>query len=66
MNKATITTLKTLRKVYAKIQGNKKDELPKSEQNPDIVSNLIYKALIEDKPCMIARFGSTELTCLVN
>lgn len=29
-------------------------------------NNLIYNALLDDKPIMIARLGSTELTCLVN
>jgi hypothetical protein len=29
-------------------------------------NNLIYKALLDDKPVMVARLGSTELSCLVN
>jgi hypothetical protein len=66
MNKLAIITLKTIKKVYAKTLGNKKVELPKCEQNPDIASSLIFNALKADKPCMIARFGSTELSCLSN
>ncbi|WP_456379209.1 GT-D fold domain-containing protein [Lutibacter sp.] len=66
MNKLTITILKILRKVYSKTLGNKSNVLPECEQNPDIASKLIYKALTDNKPCMIARFGSTELTCLIN
>lgn len=29
-------------------------------------NDLIYNALLDDKPLMVARLGSTELTCLVN
>lgn len=36
------------------------------EKNPDCVSDIIYRWLINDGPCMIARFGSTELYCLAN
>ena len=35
-------------------------------KDADWASDIIYEALIADKPCMIARFGSTELTCLIN
>jgi hypothetical protein len=34
--------------------------------NPDIASEKIYELLSSDNPCMIARFGSTELECLIN
>lgn len=36
------------------------------EKNPDRVSELIYNKLTQSDPCMIARFGSTELYCLAN
>lgn len=65
MNTSTIYALKVLRKVYSKIFHVNTCAI-KSEQNPEIVSELIYKALISDEPCMIARFGSTELACLSN
>jgi hypothetical protein len=32
----------------------------------EYANSLIYNYLISDKPCMIARFGSSELTCLLN
>jgi hypothetical protein len=35
-------------------------------QKADVASQLIYNKLIGDEPCMIARFGGTELTALVN
>lgn len=37
-----------------------------AEKNPDVVSELIYNKLIAPEPCMIARFGATELYCLAN
>lgn len=36
------------------------------EENPNKASNMIYNFLVQDKPCMIARFGSTEFAALVN
>jgi hypothetical protein len=57
--------LKALRKLYSKVKGKGLSK-PKYEENADIVSQLIFDALISDKPTMIARFGSTELTCLMN
>jgi hypothetical protein len=34
--------------------------------NKDYANQLIYETLISDKPCMIARFGSTEMLNLIN
>lgn len=34
--------------------------------NKEYANELIYNKLIDDKPCMIARFGSTEMLCLTN
>jgi hypothetical protein len=34
--------------------------------NKQYANKLIYEALSKDEPCMIARFGSTEMQCLVN
>ncbi|WP_212635305.1 hypothetical protein [Pseudozobellia thermophila] len=39
---------------------------PDCEQDADRASDLIYKALTKDGPCMIARFGAFELTTVVN
>lgn len=58
--------LKILRKLYSKVIVSKIKLKPECEQDPDIASRIIYDALISDDPCMIARFGSTELTCLSN
>ena len=34
--------------------------------NKEYSNELIYKTLINNKPCMIGRFGSTEMLCLTN
>lgn len=66
MNILSINTLKVLRKLYFKcFQGNLLGKV-ECENDPDIASNLIYEVLTDDKPQMIARFGSTEMTCLMN
>lgn len=66
MNKYQILVLKGIRKVYLTLFNAKKDSKPECINNADVVSQIIYEALMADKPCMIARFGSTELTCLSN
>ncbi|MDP3679576.1 MAG: hypothetical protein Q8R22_01930 [Flavobacterium sp.] len=58
--------LKILRKLYSKALVSKIKLKPECEQDPDIASRVIYDALISENPCMIARFGSTELSCLSN
>lgn len=66
MNTASAFILKVLRKIYFKtIGGYKLPELIK-EQDPNKASNMIYNLLVSDKPCMIARLGSTELSIIVN
>jgi hypothetical protein len=65
MNKLSIFTLKVLRKIYTKATGTTFVK-PECEQNPNVAAQIIYDALMSEKPCMIARFGSTELSCLKN
>lgn len=36
------------------------------EKNPDVISQMIQELLDHNNPVMIARFGSTELMCMVN
>ena len=38
----------------------------KHHTNPQLCSDIIYNTLSQSKPCMIARFGLVELSCLVN
>ena len=65
MNKLSIFTLKVLRKIYGKAFGTTLSK-PECEQNPNVASQIIYDVLMSDKPCMVSRFGSTELSCLKN
>lgn len=66
MKQYFIYILKALQKIYAKTLNVKSLTQPAYEQNPDVISRIIYEKLTDDKPCMIARFGSTELNTLVN
>jgi len=67
MNKLSIYTLKVLRKIASIIKVRVKNAQSfDSIQNATLASQIIYEALVSDKPCMIARFGSTELLCLKN
>ena len=66
MNTFFIFSLKALRKLYHKIFDGYKLPALQREENPNKISDMIYNLLISDKPCMIARFGSTEMLALVN
>lgn len=65
MNQLSIYTLKALRKIYTKVFRVQPLQKQACEQDPDVVSRIIYEKLMDDKPCMIARFGSNELLCMV-
>lgn len=65
MNNVIYFSLKVLRKLYAKSFGSVLEN-PICVLDPDEASKLIYNALNANEPCMIARFGSTELNCLAN
>lgn len=65
MNVLSIYILKVLRKLYVKSFGDYTFNLSR-EMNPDKASDMICNLLASDSPCMIARFGSTELNCLLN
>ena len=56
---------KLLKKSY-RFLFNKKFENPVCEINRQAVNDKIYKLLISESPCMIARFGTTELIALNN
>lgn len=66
MNTISIFTLKVLRKLYSSAFGSYKLTPFPKEEDPDKASKMIYDLLSSGKPCMIARFGSTELSALVN
>ena len=58
--------LKLFRKTYSKIFFKSGLRKSNCEFDIDIAHKLIYDILKKEKPCMIARFGSTELTCMHN
>lgn len=62
----TVFVLKVLRKLYSKAFGGY--QLPPLErvEDPNKASEMIYNLLVSDKPCMIARFGSTEMSAIIN
>ena len=66
MNTFSIYLLKTLRKLYAKTFGGYQLPPLQREEDPDKASAMIYNLLIQDKPCMIARFGAFELATIAN
>ena len=59
--------LKAFRKAYGKMSGSS-NRLGLSEMgtSPEEASDLIYKLLMSERPCMVARFGATELGMLCN
>ncbi len=68
MNQITVFTLKALRKVYSlSLSGESSfGRNWKMFSDKHYANELIYKKLVADEPCMIARFGSTEMLCLIN
>lgn len=56
----------SIRKRYIKLFPPAVLKPLKYDKDPDHVSEIIYKTLLSDKPCMIARFGAVELECVVN
>jgi len=66
MHKYTIFVLKASRKIYSSLLGGVDFKATDSEKNPDVAGQLLYNLLLKDEPCMITRFGSTELTCMYN
>jgi hypothetical protein len=66
MNRITIFTLKVLRKIYAHSFLEKPLTRPACIRDPDAVAEIIAERLLDNSPCMIARFGANELSVLVN
>ena len=64
----TVNALKTIRKLYQLVKPDSSafGRNWKLFSNKEYANELIYQKLISDKPCMIARFGSTEMLCLTN
>ena len=68
ITKTGIFCLKAARRIYGDLFGHPSlyGVLPQAELNADAVSRKITDLLSHDAPCMVARFGSNELGCLVN
>ena len=66
MNTISIYLLKALRKLYGKAFRIPEKPVLTYEKNPEKASRMISELLLNDKPCMIARFGSTELATITN
>lgn len=58
--------LKNISKINKKIFHTGEVPLFPRIQNPDKVSDIIISALNSEKPSMIARYGATELMCIIN
>lgn len=59
---------KFLQKIYflAKPNANNTGRNLKMFSHKEYANQLIHDQLIDEAPCMIARYGSTEMACLVN
>lgn len=66
MKKIEIITLKVLRKIYGKLFKSESATYDRGITDPDVASEQIYNLLATGKPCMIARYGSTEMFALTN
>lgn len=66
MKKIEIITLKVLRKIYGKLFKPKSTTYDRGITDPDKASELIYNLLASGKPCMVARYGSTEMLAIAN
>lgn len=66
MNSLSIFTLKVLRKLYAKAFGGYQLPPLQREEDPDKASEMVYNLLASEQPCMIARFGATEMSAIIN
>lgn len=58
--------LKLIRLSYSKVFPVRVLPELEFESDPNVVSDMIYNLLTSDSPCMISRFGATELTTMVN
>lgn len=57
--------IRTLRKIYRVLTG-KTFLPPMCDCDRQSSNDKIYKLLVSGKPCMIARFGTTEINCINN
>ena len=65
MNYTLEKILKGVRGLVMSVTTPKKSKLERIE-DANMASDIIYQKLMDDKPCMIARFGAFELNTVVN
>lgn len=58
--------LRSLRGLHRHVLGQPAYRRPACDQDPDSAAHRIHALLTAGRPAMIARFGSTELTCIAN
>jgi len=58
--------LKGLQKIYKRIFIATSTLFMKYDYDPDIVSQTLINLIESDKPIMVARYGATELMCIIN
>ncbi len=67
MNTGGIILLKSFRKIYQTLFGIKSLDSKKDVIcYPQEASDVIYNTLLLPQPCMVARFGSTEMNIILN
>ncbi|SFU30138.1 hypothetical protein SAMN05216480_101545 [Pustulibacterium marinum] len=66
MNRVIIFILKGVRKLYSRFNRNTSLSKPNCEEDPEVASAIILEKLLNDEPCMIARFGNNELMALTS
>lgn len=66
MNNISSLTLRAIRKLYISMFREKVPALPECDNDPETASKKILDILLADKPAMIARFGSYEISVLQN
>lgn len=66
MNSFLEKILKTLHYAYFRFFVPPRDPTKNCIMDSELASEKIYNLLTSDKPCLICRYGSTELNCLLN
>lgn len=66
MNYISILSLKAIRKLYLMLFENHFLPPLKREEDPNKASDMLFNLLSSEEPCMIARFGSTEMSAIIN
>lgn len=58
--------IKNISRINKKILHTGKVPLFPRIKDPNKASEALYEVLISKEPCMIARYGATELMCIIN